>query len=121
MKYMLLIYHDENTWSSHTEAERQQIYLEYRQLIERLKEEGKYLFGDQLQASAAGSTVQVRDRKTLLTDGPFAETREQIGGFFMIEAADLDEARTIAAQIPSARQGTIEIRPVVPATEAAGA
>ena len=115
MKYMLLIYHDEDIWSSHTEPERQQIYLEYRQLIERLKEEAKYLFGDQLQASAAGSTVQVRDRKTLLTDGPFAETREQIGGFFMIEAADADEANSIAARIPSALTGTIEVRPVVAA------
>jgi hypothetical protein len=113
MKYMLLIYHDEQAWNSHTEAERQEIYREYRQLREVLTSRGQFLTGDQLQATTNANTVRVRDGKQLVTDGPFAETREQIGGFFMIAAKDLDEATAIAARIPSAREGSIEIRPVV--------
>jgi hypothetical protein len=118
MKYMLLIYHDEQVWNRHTEAEHQQIYREYRQLIQKLQSSGQYLGGDQLQPTATASTVRVRDGKQMVTDGPFAETREQIGGFFMIDAKDLDEATSIAAQIPSARMGSIEIRPVVETAEA---
>jgi hypothetical protein len=117
MKYMLLIYHDEQVWNRQTEAQRQEIYGEYRQLIQELQSSGKYLVGDQLQSTATASTVRVRDDKQLVTDGPFAETREQIGGFFMIDANDLDEATSIAARIPSARMGAIEIRPVVVAAE----
>jgi len=117
MKYMLLIYHEEQVWNAHTEDERRKIYVEYRQLIQELQSSGKYLVGDQLQPATTASTVRIRDGKQLLTDGPFAETREQIGGFFMIEAKDLDEATSIAARIPSARMGTIEIRPVVETTE----
>jgi hypothetical protein len=116
MKYMLMIYHEEPVWTSQTEAERQEIYVEYRQLIEVLKTAGKYLVGDQLQPAITASTVRVREGKQLVTDGPFAETREQIGGFFMVEANDLDEARSIAARIPSARMGAIEVRPVVTQT-----
>ncbi|HLN99994.1 MAG TPA: YciI family protein [Pyrinomonadaceae bacterium] len=113
MKYMFLIYHDENAWHEHSEAERQDIYRQYRELIQRLQSQGKYLAGDQLQSANTARTVRVREGKQLLTDGPFAETREQIGGFFMIEAKDLRDAESIAAQIPSARMGAIEIRPVV--------
>ena len=113
MKYMLLIYHDEQGWNKLTEAEREQIYLEYRQLIQELQSKGQYLVGDQLQLTGTASSVRVRDGKQLVTDGPFAETREQLGGFFMIEASNADEARRIAGRIPSARLGTIEIRPVV--------
>ena len=118
MKYMLLIYHDEQVWNRHTEAERQQIYREYRQLIQELQSSGQYLAGDQLQPTTTASTVRVRDGKQMVTDGPFAETREQLGGFFMIDANDLDEATSIAARIPSARMGAIEIRPVVETAEA---
>lgn len=118
MKYMLLIYHDEHVWNRHTEAERQQIYREYRQLIQKLQSSGQYLAGDQLQPTTTASTVRVREGKQIVTDGPFAETREQIGGFFMIEAKDLAEATNIAGQIPSARLGSIEIRPVVETAEA---
>src|SRR6267378_937573 len=89
MKYMLLIYQDEQVWNGRTEPEHQQIYEEYRQLIEELKSKGKYLAGDQLQPAITASTVRVRDGKQMITDGPFAETREQIGGFFMIDANDL--------------------------------
>ena len=113
MKYMLLIYHDEQVWNRHSEEERQEIYGEYRQLIDELRSRGQYLAGDQLQLTSTGKSVRVRDGKQILTDGPFAETREQIGGFFMIEANDLQEASGIAARIPSARTGAIEVRPVV--------
>ena len=112
MKYMLLIYHDDTDWANTSEPERQQIYGEYRQLIEDLRSRGKYLAGDELQPAATASSVRVRDGKPLVTDGPFAETREQVGGFFMIEAKDVQEATSIAARIPSARVGAIEVRPV---------
>jgi hypothetical protein len=97
MKYMLLIYHDETEWDALTEAERQEIYLEYRQLIQELQSSGQYLAGDQLQGTNTASSVRVRDGKQLVTDGPFAETREQLGGFFMIEANNVAEANQIAA------------------------
>ena len=121
MKYLLLIYHDERTWNGLTEAERQDIYLEYRQVIQKLQSNGQYLGGDELQATTTASTVRVRDAKQLVTDGPFAETREQLGGFFMIEAKNQDEAQNIAAQIPSARMGSIEVRPVAASAEPAKA
>ena len=113
MKYMLLIYHDEKDWTGITEAERQEIYGEYRQLVEDLQTRGKYLAGDELQLANTARTIRVRDGKQMLTDGPFAETREQVGGFFLIEASDLQEASSIAGRIPSARTGAIEVRPVV--------
>ena len=121
MKYMLLIYHDEQTWNQLTEAEREAIYLEYRELRQQLQSSGQYLMGNQLQPTTTASTVRVRDRKHLVTDGPFAETREQLGGFFLIDAKDLDEAKSIAAKIPSARMGSVEIRPVVETAESASA
>ena len=113
MKYMLLIYHDEQSWDGITEAERQQIYLEYRTLRGELESRGKFLNGSELQPITTATTVRVRDGKELVTDGPFAETHEQLGGYFLIEAKDLDEATAIAARIPSARTGTIEVRPLV--------
>ena len=115
MKYMLLIYHDEQAWNAHTEKERQQIYTEYRELIQELTSRGQYLAGDELQPTSTATGVRERDGKELVTDGPFAETREQLGGYFLIEAKDLDEAISVARRIPSARSGTIEIRPVVEA------
>jgi hypothetical protein len=113
MKYLLLIYHDENAWNALTEAERQQIYVEYRQLRQDLQPTGQFVTGDQLQSVTTASTVRVRERKPMITDGPFAETREQLGGFFLIEAKDMVEAAEIAARIPSARMGSVEVRPVV--------
>lgn len=112
MKYMLLIYHDETKWDALTETERQEIYVEYRQLIQELQSTGQYLAGDQLQGTNTAASVRVRDGKQLVTDGPFAETREQLGGFFMIEVKSVAEANQIAGRIPSARTGTIEVRPV---------
>lgn len=113
MKYMLLIYHDEAAWNALAEVERQQIYADYRQLIQELQATGQYLVGDQLQGTNTANSVRVREEKLLVTDGPFAETREQLGGFFLIEANSLAEANNIAGRIPSARTGTIEVRPVV--------
>ena len=113
MKYMLLIYHDEQSWDAIDESERQQIYGEYRKLREQLVSRGQFVTGSQLQPISTATTVRVRDGKELVTDGPFAETHEQLGGYFLIEAENLDEATSIAAQIPSARTGTIEVRPLV--------
>ena len=112
MKYMLLIYHEEQSWETLTEAEREQIYGEYRQLRGDLESSGKFLDGSELQPVTTATALRVRDGKELVTDGPFAETHEQLGGYFLIEAKDLDEATSIAARIPSAKTGTIEVRPL---------
>lgn len=112
MKYMLLIYHDEQGWNSLSEAERQEIYFEYGKLTGELEASGHYVTGSELQPITTATSVRVRDGKELVTDGPFAETHEQLGGYFLIEAKDLDEATSIAARIPSARTGTIEVRPL---------
>jgi hypothetical protein len=113
MKYILLIHDDEKKWGTLTDADRQRIYGEYGQFMEQIKSTGHYLGGNQLQPTASATSVRVRDGKRLVTDGPFAETHEQLGGFFLIEASDLDEAIAIAARVPSARAGTIEVRPIV--------
>lgn len=114
MKYLLLIHDDEQAFQGLSEQRRQAIYAEYRTLSEDLAASGKLLGGSELQPSTASTTVRVRDGKRLVTDGPFAETREQLGGYYLVEANDLDEAIAIAARIPSARQGTIEVRPLMP-------
>jgi hypothetical protein len=116
MKYMLLIHQDERGWDKLSEAERQQIYGEYRKFSEELKASGHYLAGSELHPTAAATSVRVRDGKRLVTDGPFAETREQLGGYYLVNAKDLDEAIGLAARVPSARVGTIEIRPLVEST-----
>jgi hypothetical protein len=113
MKYMLLIYHDEKRWNEIVESERQQIYGEYRKLREELQSRGQFLDGSQLQPSTTATSIRVRNDKQLVTDGPFAETHEQLGGYFLIEARNLDEATAIAARIPSARTGTVEVRPLM--------
>lgn len=110
MKYMLLVYGAEDAW---TNTEREQCYQESSQLCYQLSEKGQYLAASPLQSVATATSVQVRNGQRLVTDGPFAETREQLGGYFMIEAKNLDEAIDIAGRIPGARKGTIEIRPVV--------
>jgi hypothetical protein len=113
MKYLLLIYHDEQSWDAISEPERQQIYLEYRKLRSDLESRGQFVSGSQLQPIATATSVRVRDGKELVTDGPFAETHEQLGGYFLIEAKNLDEATSIASRIPAAQTGTIEVRPLV--------
>lgn len=110
MKYLLLIYLEENALS---ETEREDCYVESAQLAQQLNSKGQYLATAPLHPVATATSVRVRDGKPLITDGPFAETREQLGGFFLINAQDLDEAIAIAARIPGARVGTVEIRPVI--------
>lgn len=112
MKYMLLIYHAEQDWDKLNQAQQEQIYTEYGQFTQEIMASGNHLAGSELHPTAAATSVQVRDGKQLVTDGPFAETREQLAGYYLIEAADLDEAIAIAARIPSASMGTIEVRPV---------
>lgn len=110
MKYMLLVYSDEQAWG---DAEREHCYQESAQLAHQLKANGQYLAADPLQPVSTATSVRVRNGKRMVTDGPFAETREQLGGYFLIEAKDLDEAIGIAERIPGARKGTVEIRPVM--------
>jgi hypothetical protein len=113
MKYMLLIYVDENIWS---DAEMKQCYDDSTQLAHQLSTKGQYVSASPLQSVSTATTVRMRDGKRLVTDGPFAETREQLGGYFMIEAKNLHEAIEIAARIPGALKGTVEIRPVLELT-----
>ena len=113
MRYMLLVYLDEKALN---ETEREECYQESTQLTHDLNATGKYLAAAPLHPVSTATSVRVRDGKRLVTDGPFAETREQLGGYFLIEAHDLDEAMGIAARIPGARKGTIEIRPVMELT-----
>lgn len=110
MQYVLLIYMEEQAMS---EAEREHCYVESAQLAQQLHASGQYLSTAPLHPVATATSVRVRDGKRLVTDGPFAETREQLGGFFLINARDLDEAIDIAARIPGVRVGTVEIRPVI--------
>jgi hypothetical protein len=110
MKYLLLIYTDENAW---TQEEREHCYAESTELTHELKARGQYLGCNPLQPVGTATSVRVREGKRLVTDGPFAETREQLGGYFLVEAKDLNEAIAIAARIPGARKGTVEVRPIV--------
>ena len=110
MKYMLLIYMEENALN---ETEREHCYGESTALANELKASGQFLGAAPLQPVSMATSIRVRDGKRLVTDGPFAETREHLGGFFMIDARNLDEAIGIAGRIPGARVGTVEIRPVI--------
>ncbi len=110
MRYMLLIYLDEQALSA---DEREQCYRESTQLAQQLDAAGQYLAASPLEPTSTATSVRVRKGKRVVTDGPFAETKEQLGGYFLIDASDLDEAITITARIPMARRGTIEVRPVV--------
>ena len=113
MQYLLLIYENEQIGAKMSKAEGDKFMQEYFAFTNAIKDSKNYLSGEALQPVSTATTVRVRDGKTVTTDGPFAETREQLGGFYMIEAKDLDEARSIAARIPSSRHGSIEVRPVV--------
>jgi hypothetical protein len=110
MKYMLLIYLNENALS---EIERQSCYEESIQLAHQLHAAGQYVAANPLHPTALATSVRMREGKRLVTDGPFAETREQLGGYFLVDAENLDEAIAIAARIPMARKGTVEVRPVI--------
>ena len=110
MQYMMLIYLDEN---SLTDSQRAQCYEDSAAFACELHTSGKYLYTAPLQPTSTATSVRVREGKALITDGPFAETREQLGGFFLIEAENLDDAIDIAGKIPAGRWGTVEIRPLV--------
>jgi hypothetical protein len=113
MQYMLLIYDAEKTWEDMPEAEKNRLFGEYMKFTNDIKASGHFIAGDALQPVRTATSVRVRGGKTQTTDGPFAETREQLGGYYLVNAKDLDEATKIAAKIPSATIGTIEIRPVM--------
>jgi hypothetical protein len=110
MKYMLLIYGDEHALN---ETEREHCYRESTQLAHQLSATGQYLAAAPLHPTSTATSVRVREGKRLVTDGPFAETREQLGGYYLIDARNLDEAIAIAERIPMARRGTVEVRPVI--------
>jgi hypothetical protein len=112
MQYLLLIYDDEKKWAAMSPAEVGPLIAEYNTFTAELKASGKLLGSNRLQSVGTATTVRVRDGKTQMTDGPFAETREQLGGYYLIEAKNLDEATAVAARIPSAKLGSIEIRPI---------
>ena len=113
MKYMLLIYDDEKGWATLSETEQQQYMGEYMQFTQQIQSAGQYVTSSRLHPTLAATSVRARNGKRLVTDGPFAETREHLCGYFLIDAPNLDEAIRIAAHIPGARKGTVEIRPVL--------
>jgi hypothetical protein len=112
MKYMLLVHHDEEAFSKFSEATQQEMLTESIQLTHQLHANGQYLHASPLQPTSTAMTVRVREGKPFVTDGPFVETREQLAGYFLIEAKNRDEAIAIASRIPGARMGTVEVRPV---------
>ena len=114
MEFMLLIYHNEEEATERPEAEKQQIFQEFAAFTQDIMKSGKRKAGGPLEFTKTAATVRVRDGKTMVTDGPFAETKEQLGGYVLVEAKDLDEATAIAARIPDARGGSIEVRPIMP-------
>ena len=112
MEYLLLIYSDEKAWDAMPKAELEAVYGEYMAFTEAIRKSGNYKNGNPLQPTTTATTVRVKGGKTLTTDGPFAETKEQLGGYYLVDAKDLDEAIALAARIPSARIGSIEVRPI---------
>jgi hypothetical protein len=113
MKYLCLIYDEEKKFADLSRSELDQLMASYGQFTEEIKRSGHHLAGEALHPVHTATTVRVRNGKISTTDGPFAETKEQLGGFYMIEARDLNEAIQIASRIPSARLGSIEVRPIV--------
>ena len=112
MQYLLLIYRNEADLGKLGADDRKQMMADYGAFTQSIIQSGHFAAGDGLQPTTTATTVRVRDGKTLTTDGPFAETREQLGGYYLVEAKDLDEALAIAARIPGARYGSIEVRPI---------
>lgn len=112
MKYSLLIYEREADWDKLSEADQADLLAAYGALTEDLKNRGQLVVGEPLQATTTASTLRLRAGKVLVTDGPFAETKEQLGGFYIVDVPDLDTALAIAARIPSAARGSIEVRPI---------
>jgi hypothetical protein len=114
MRYLLLIYHCEAEWTRRSVAEQEAVYQEYRALIQELQKSEQLIRGDQLKAAADSVIVRVRNGNAGTTDGPFAETKEQLGGYFLVQVNTREEAVAIARRIPSARTGAIEVREVIP-------
>jgi hypothetical protein len=112
MQYMLLIYENEAEAKGRSPEQAERFHAEYREFTQSIVKSGHFKAGDPLKAVATATTVRVRDNKQLVTDGPFAETREQLGGYYLVEAKDLDEAIAIAAKVPTVRHGSIEVRPI---------
>jgi len=114
-QYLLLFYRPERDVEEMSQEERQANVREYMALAEELQGKGAYVTGAPLQSVTTATTVRVRDDEVVMTDGPFAETKEQLGGYFLIEAGSIEEATAVAARAPAARFGAVEVRPVVPA------
>jgi hypothetical protein len=114
MQFLLLIYSNEKNFDQMTEAEKAKIFGEYMEFGKSITASGHRLGSNRLDITAKARTVRLRDGKRLVTDGPFAETKEQLGGYFLVEAKDIDEAVALAARIPGARHGSIEVRPIFP-------
>ena len=114
MRYLLLVYEDEGGFARLPEAEQGRVFAEYMDYGKAIRRSGHWVASHALQPTSSATTVRVKGGKTLATDGPFAETREQLGGFYLVEAKDLDEAIALAARIPGARTGSIEVRPILP-------
>jgi hypothetical protein len=112
VQYLLMIYDNEKNRESRSEAEMAEYLGAFRTFTEGIQKSGEMVAGDALQPVAMATSVRVREGKVLLTDGPFAETREQLGGYYLVEAENLDRAIAIAAEIPTAKSGTIEVRPI---------
>lgn len=112
MRYLLLIYENEAALAARPKEEGAAVLADYKAFNERTKASGQFIAGEPLEPTSTATTVRVRDGKAMTTDGPFAETKEQLGGFYMVEAKDLDEATALAAQIPAARTGSVEVRPI---------
>ena len=121
MKYLCLIYENEKNWESMPPSDSEAIMNQYFAFTDDIQKSGKYIAGEALQPTATATTVRVRNGKVSTTDGPFAETKEQLGGFYLIEAKDLNDAIQVASRIPSARLGSIEVRPVVDFSKEAAA
>jgi hypothetical protein len=113
VQYMLLIYGDQSQWGSMSEEEMGQVMQAYGTFTQELQDSGAMVAGDALQRTDTATTVRVRNDETLTTDGPFAETKEQLGGYYLVDVGSLDEALEWAAKIPGARHGSIEVRPVM--------
>jgi hypothetical protein len=118
MQFLLLIYRSETELAKISPAEMTAMSVEYFKFTEEIRNSGNYVGGNPLKPTSTATTVRVRDAKRVVTDGPFAETKEQLGGYYLIEASDLDQAISIAARIPGARSGSIEVRPIMPMAQA---
>ncbi len=112
MKYLCLIYDDESTWATMSQADAEAMMGEYFAFTDGIRKSGQYIAGEALQPVQTATTVRVRNGKLSTTDGPFAETKEQLGGYYLIEAKDLNDAIQVASRIPSARSGSVEVRPI---------